>query len=590
MKTQPAGIRMITKTMFRLLPVQVLLAVVSAVNGVVSSFFASNFLGVSAMSAVGLFSPFNMLMTSVSLLLVGGTVVICGKYLGMNQREKLQGVFSLNLLLSILASALFIAFYFLCGTLGLTGFLTRDPEVRPLLNAYMLGQAIGVFPLIYGNQLPFFLALENKGKRTTSAGLAYIAANILFNFIFLRVLHMKAFGLALATALGLWVFLAVQAQVFAGTGATVRISLGRPAWREGREILKIGFPGAASNIYQTLRGLITNNLLQVFVGSAAVSAFAASDNLMRIFWAIPTGMQAVARLMMSVSYGEEDRQTLTDIMRVVFRRYIPLMCVINVGMILCAVPMARVFFRDPAEPVYQMTVLGFRLLPLCMPTGLLCMQFLSYGQISGKQGFVNALAVIDGVICVAGFTALLVRPLGMVSIYIANILNGICTTVFIVGYAAAKKKRFPRNMDDLMAVPESFGVPATERMDLSIQSLEEVVTISRQVQDFCEEKGIEGRRAYLAGLAMEEMAGNIVEHGFTKDKKKHSVDVRVVHKDGDMILRLKDDCVPFDPGERQKMTDPEDPARNIGIRMIFRMARDVQYQNIVGMNVLTIRV
>ena len=141
-----------------------------------------------------------------------------------------------------------------------------------------------------------------------------------------------------------------------------------------------------------------------------------------------------------------------------------------------------------------------------------------------------------------------------------------------------------------MVVPEDFGVSEDKRMDLSITSIGEVVTISQKVQAFCLDRGIDERRAYLAGLSMEEMAGNIVEHGFEKDSKKHSIDVRVVHKGDDVILRIKDDCVPFDPAERQKLAVGEDVTKNIGIRMVFRMARDVQYQNILGLNVLTIRI
>ncbi len=72
MKEQAANARMVTKLLFRLLPIQILLAAVGAVNGIVSSFFASNFVGVDAMSAVGLYSPLNMLISSVSMILVGG--------------------------------------------------------------------------------------------------------------------------------------------------------------------------------------------------------------------------------------------------------------------------------------------------------------------------------------------------------------------------------------------------------------------------------------------------------------------------------------------------------------------------------------
>ena len=125
---------------------------------------------------------------------------------------------------------------------------------------------------------------------------------------------------------------------------------------------------------------------------------------------------------------------------------------------------------------------------------------------------------------------------------------------------------------------------------MTVRSMDEVVGISQAVQRFCLEKGIDRRRAYLAGLSMEEMAGNIVDHGFAKDKKRHSIDVRVVRKDDDVILRLRDDCVPFDPGERQSLAESDDPSKNIGIRMVFKIARDVEYQNILGLNVLTVRI
>lgn len=199
------------------------------------------------------------------------------------------------------------------------------------------------------------------------------------------------------------------------------------------------------------------------------------------------------------------------------------------------------------------------------------------------------VAALAGV-AAAVLAALLIRSLGLNSVYVANILNGAVTTPVILGYARLKKKRFPRNMDELMVISEDFGAPESERMDLGIRSKEDVVSIAERVQRFCLERGIDKRRAYRAGLSMEEMAGNIVDHGFTKDAKPHSVDVRVVHKNHDVILRLKDDCVPFDPGERRKLTEGDDVTKNIGISMVFRIARDVQYQNILGLNVLTIRI
>ena len=126
MNEHAANARMVTKLLFRLLPVQILLAAVGAVNGIVSSFFASNYVGIDAMSAVGLYSPLNMLISAVSMVLVGGSVILCGKYMGENRQDRMQNVFSLNLVASVLIALAFTVLFLVMGLFDLTGFLTKD--------------------------------------------------------------------------------------------------------------------------------------------------------------------------------------------------------------------------------------------------------------------------------------------------------------------------------------------------------------------------------------------------------------------------------------------------------------------------------
>ena len=590
MNEQAANTKMVSKLLFRLLPVQVLLAAVGSVNGIVSSFFATNYVGIEAMSAVGLFAPIGMLISTISTILVGGSTIMCGKYIGRNEKDEVQNVFSLNLILAFLVSVGFIVLFLILGMFDLTGFLTSDPEVRPIFNRYLMGQAIGVIPSMAGGAFGAFLSLENMKRRNLIASISYIVANILFNFLFVKTLHMEALGLALASALGMWVFFGVQAEAFITGKTHFSIKPNKLRWEDCGEMFRIGFPGAASYLYQTGRGILVNKLLEIFVGSVGISAFAAANNLLTLVWALPGGMLAVSRLVISVSVGEEDRQTLADVMRMMFKRFLPLQGLVSLAIIVCAVPLTYIFYKDPAESVFTMTTWGFRILPLCMPLSIICMHFTCYGQASGKHGLVHILAALDGIICVVGFTALLISFIGMNSVYIANVLNGVVTTLVIFGYARLKNKRWPRNMEDLLVIPEDFGVSEDERMDLSVQSMEDVVTVANRIQAFCLDRGVSARNAYLAALCMEEMAGNVVDHGFAADNKKHTVDLRVVHKGSDMILRIKDDCEPFDPGERQAMAESDDPMKNIGIKMVFKMATDVQYQYILGLNVLTIRI
>ena len=590
MKPKNVNDKVVANLMFRLLPIQILLAAVGAVNGIVSSFFASNYVGIDAMSAVGLFSPISTLLGAISTMMAGGSAILCGKYVGRNQYDKVQNIFSLNLLISAMAAGFFTILFLLLGLFDLTGFFTQDMAVRPLFNRYLIGQVIGIIPLVLGNQLPDYLAMENKQKRTMIASIVYILVNVVLNILFVGVLRLEAFGLALASSLGLWVFFGVQAQAFLGKQSTFHLRLKGLEWREGLDMCQVGFPGAACNGYQTFRTIIVNHLLEVFVGSVGISAFVASDSVLRIFWAVPAGMVAISRLMISISVGEEDRETLTEVMRIMFRRFVPMMCAISAVIILCAEPFTRLFFHDPSQPVYMMTVWGFRILPLCMPLSIICMHFVCYGQASGKRWLVHLQTLLDGVVCVAGFSALLIRWLGINGVYIANVLNGIvCVSVFIL-YARIKTKRFPADLEQLMVIPADFGAAPDAKIDISVRSMDEVVTVRGDVTEFCNKRGIDERRVYLASLCLEEMAGNIVEHGFTKDRKKHSIDIHVVHKDDTIIMRIRDDCVPFNPRERLELTDPKDPMKNVGIRIVYQIAQSIEYQNILGLNVLTIRI
>ena len=581
---------MIRKLMFRLLPVQIILMATGTVNMLVSSYFASNFVGTEAMGAVGLYAPLNTFFTAVAQLLVGGSAILCGEYLGRNDQDRLHGIYSLDLILSTLAGFLFTAAVLLLAVFDLTGFLTSDMAVRPLLNQYMIGQAIGIIPLILSNQYASFLFIENKGRITQAAVVVYIVVNLALNYLFVGVLHMEAFGLALASSLGMWVFLAVEAWYFVSGRSHLRFTLKKPAAGETGSLIRIGLPGALVNGYQTFRGLAVNHLLVAYVGTVGVSAFAAANNLMALFWAIPCGMQAVSRMMFSVSLGEEDRKSLTEVMRVNISRYTPLMLVISALVIVLARPLTTIFYKDPSDPVYMMTVWGLRILPVCMVLGITCMAYTSYAQAADKQRFVHVLTVFDGMITVSAATALLIPHVGMNSIYIANVINGIVSIIIILIYAIRNARRFPRTMDEFMVIPPGFGAAEDEHADISVKSIDEAVNISREIQEFCLNKGVDKRRAYYAGLAAEEMVCNVIDHGFTKDKKNHSVDVRVVCRNDEVVLHIKDDCVPFDPEERNRLTEGGDAASNIGIRMVYSIANSIKYQNLFGLNVLTISI
>ena len=92
----------------------------------------------------------------------------------------------------------------------------------------------------------------------------------------------------------------------------------------------------------------------------------------------------------------------------------------------------------------------------------------------------------------------------------------------------------------------------------------------------------------MISLCVEEMADNIVEHGFTKDDKEHSVDVRLLYRGDRRLIRIRDNCLHFDPLAYLELHKTDDPTSHIGIRMVMKMVKNANYVNSLGLNNLTL--
>ena len=68
--------RLIAETFYRMLPYQVLMIAIAAVNGIVDSLYASNAIGEAAMSAMGLFAPIGHVVYAAGVLLGGGKAFV----------------------------------------------------------------------------------------------------------------------------------------------------------------------------------------------------------------------------------------------------------------------------------------------------------------------------------------------------------------------------------------------------------------------------------------------------------------------------------------------------------------------------------
>lgn len=94
-------------------------------------------------------------------------------------------------------------------------------------------------------------------------------------------------------------------------------------------------------------------------------------------------------------------------------------------------------------------------------------------------------------------------------------------------------------------------------------------------------------------LVLEESLMNVIWHGFSDDGL-HPITVRVSVPGDDIVLQFEDEGREFDP---TRASDPVLPGTladatpgGLGLMLVRRFARSVQYRRVEGRNVLSIRI
>ena len=301
--------KLLAKLFFRLLPYQILLIAINAVNSIVDSLFASNAIGADAMSAIGLYSPMNHFLYALSMMLVSGSQLLYGLYIG-RKPESVRSVFSVDIMLSTILSGITSVVMILAVVTNLTALFTAEGVQRTMFNQYLIGQAIGIPAFVVGQQLFAFLSLENQTRLTMAASISCLVSNALMDFLLIVAIPLGTLGLGLATSVSCWVFFLVQAVYYLRGKSHMKFSFRGCNWHDALDICKRGYSGALSRFVEMFRCIIVNALIISCVGSVGLSSFAASNSLLGVVWALPFGMVAVARMLFSISMGEEDRQSV----------------------------------------------------------------------------------------------------------------------------------------------------------------------------------------------------------------------------------------------------------------------------------------
>ncbi len=576
--------RNIFELFMRLLPVQIFLVVASGLGDMVNGMVVGNCLSPLEMNATGLSAPLGMLLSSIANIICSGSLILCGQHMGRGESKKVDQLFSIaHIALFVIGAALTILCFSFAGWIA--SFLGASSQSLVYTTAYIRGISLGIIPLLMIPCLMGFLQMCNRSSISLSATLMLAFFNTVFSLISVKGFHSGVFGVGAATSLSRALCALFMIFYFMKKKDLISFNTKDFDMKILANMIVIGSPSSLAGILYSFRNMMINQNAFLTAGDNAVNSLAILGSCDSFFDCFNVGVGSVMTMLASVFIGERDSRSLKELMKTAF----------IIGMILCTIKISFAYlFSDHIVALFgakgelvsaASTLLVFYV--FCGFFNIVTLIFMGVYQSLGRSTYCNLLYPVNCIIVPFFCCKVLSKIYGIKGIWAAYTLAEIATILCMYLYACVKEKGLVKNIDEMLFLDKNFDTET--KLTMSIDQIEEVIDVSKKIQDFCKLHGIENRRAMLSGLCMEEMAGNIVEHGFTKDKKKHLIDVFACVENDEVFLRLRDNCIPFDPHSRMQMYDEKDPAKNIGIRMVGKIAREMNYQTTFGMNVLSIR-
>lgn len=582
---------MIQKLFRQMSTAQIISAMTTTLCLLIDSIVIGRLVGVDAMSAYGIASPLLIIFAALGTMMVNGVQVQLGKAIGRGDTNGANACYSTSILQSLGLGAVWILLVHaagnpLCTLLG-AGTPSADNVVFQLTGDYLRGFMLGA-PFFFLSQImSAYLQAAGKRKLLLISVIAMTVTDVVFDLLSVFVFHSGMFGIGLASGMSYLAAFAVGLGYFLKKNCLFRFRFHSFQPQSAVGILRAGSPVLLNQVFFTVRTLVFNLLLLDLGGNLAVAAFAVFTTLCNLMYSIGVGTGSVALMLSSIFYNEEDRTSLHSLVRAMVPHTTMLIAAAVLVGELAAPWLIRLFLGADPE-MLAIAVPGLRLVLIWLIPNVLCGLFKNYFQGIRRTWITNLVAFLQAIGLMLPSVWLFSRLFGLTGFWIGSVVGQFLTLLVIAILVWVKCGRMSFSAEAFSYLSPDFGAQPENCRDLTILDVETAVLASQTLCDFCREKGVDAKTAMLIGLCVEEMTVNIIEHGFTKDKLSHNVDVRLVIGEDKRIIRIRDNCVNFDPTNYLELHQSSDPAAHIGLRMVMAMVKEAIYVNTLGLNNLTL--
>ena len=434
-----------------------------------------------------------------------------------------------------------------------------------------------------------FMQLDSDRNSAVIGAVLMTAGDIAFDLMNVHIFKGGMFGMGAASSISVYLALIVLMMHFSREKYIFHISF-RELWLNTLpEIVRTGIPYAITQVCRTILVMTLNHLILGIGSEGAVAAYSVVNTVFNVL-CIPGSAVGTASVMLSsIMAAEKNKSGLEDIVRALLKYAIIFGSIVAVTALIFARPVVDIFLSTSSPEIVNMAAMGARFIGISMiPAGISC-GLRNYAQGIGRMRMTQLMTIGSNYICLVIPAVIISSFLGINGIWISYILADLIVIALVIFSTMIKKGSMHINISDLTFLAKDFGISEENLKEYDIQNMDDVMSASLEICEFCKEHGASLHTRMIVSLAVEEMGTNVVSHAFTKNKNGH-LQIRVFCEGSKWTVSVRDDCRAFNPKEYLELHSDDDRSRNIGIRMIVGMSKRLSYINSLDLNNLVLEV
>lgn len=578
---------MIRKVYKQMTGAQIISAMTVTVCLLVDSIVIGRLLGVDAVGAYGLANPVIIIFTALGTMESCGVQVVTGDAVGRGDVKACNTIYTTSIMMALCLAAAWIVVVFgatdpLCTMLG-AGSPSPDNKLFIMTADYLRGFIIGA-PFYFLSQIMTpYLQLLGRRRLTVISVAAMTVTDIVFDLLSVYVFHAGMFGIGLASSLSYLAALLVGLTYLLRRDCLFQFDKDSIRVNTAIDISRAGSPVIINQAGFMVRVYVINHLLLAVSGTVAVAVFSIVSTLGNIMFSIGLGAGSITLMLASIFHSEEDRSSLYELINV-SQMYSVTLITGAVLLVEAAAPWLVRLFLGSDPDVLGIAIPGLRLYVISLICVVVITILKNFYQGTGRMKFTNVISLCDTIVIMLPIIWLFTKMMGLTGVWVGIIVGEIAVILMICIVAWVRYGRIAFTAEAFSMLDEDFGAAPEDVFEESITDMDSAIAASEHINEFCNSKGLRQRLSMMVSLCVEEIVVNIIDHGFTKDEHEHQAEVRLVVDETKCIIRIRDDCIGFDPTNYIELHKSDNPADHIGIRIVTGMVNEINYINSLGLN------